>query len=113
LNVAQLIRFCDEKKERIQNQEKRKVEGELAARRREEAAEAAKLNPNSAGSGSTSARGSAESGSNLPQAPAKIRHEWYQTDQSVIVTVLVKGMPKDCVKVDASEKKVRILLIGK
>ncbi len=42
----------------------------------------------------------------LPDAPPKIRHEWYQTDSTVIVTVLVKGMRKECVKVESTERQV-------
>lgn len=36
----------------------------------------------------------------------KIKHDWYQTEALVIVTVLVKNLKKDDVKIDFTEKTV-------
>lgn len=36
----------------------------------------------------------------------KIKHDWYQTEAFVIVTVLVKNLKKEDVKVDFTEKTV-------
>jgi suppressor of G2 allele of SKP1 len=41
------------------------------------------------------------------QTPAdKIRHEWYQTGQSVVFTLLAKGVPKDKATIDIQEDSV-------
>ncbi|KAI9845828.1 MAG: hypothetical protein M1837_004508 [Sclerophora amabilis] len=43
------------------------------------------------------------------QTPAsKIRHEWYQTAENVVLTLLVKGAPKDKTTVDIHEGSVAI-----
>lgn len=36
----------------------------------------------------------------------KIKHDWYQTEAFVIVTVLVKNLKKEDVKIDFTEKTV-------
>ena len=38
--------------------------------------------------------------------PAKIRHEWYQNAQSVIVTLYARGVPKDKAEVDIQDDTV-------
>lgn len=38
----------------------------------------------------------------------KIKHDWYQTEAFVIVTVLVKNLKKEDVKIDFTEKTVSI-----
>lgn len=38
--------------------------------------------------------------------PAKIRHEWYQNAQSVIVTLYAKGVPRDKAEVDIQDDSV-------
>jgi len=40
--------------------------------------------------------------------PAKIRHEWYQTASHVIVTLFVKNIPKDKVKVEITPTSLSI-----
>lgn len=45
-------------------------------------------------------------------APQKVRHEWYQSQDSVVVTLYVKGVPNDSVAVDLKEDLVSILLHG-
>jgi hypothetical protein len=41
------------------------------------------------------------------QTPAsKIRHEWYQTTQDVVFTLLAKGVPKDKASIDIQEQDV-------
>ncbi|KAI9828341.1 MAG: hypothetical protein M1832_002769 [Thelocarpon impressellum] len=43
------------------------------------------------------------------QTPAsKIRHEWYQTGEGVVVTLLAKGVPKDRATVEFHERSVSI-----
>lgn len=37
------------------------------------------------------------------------RHDWYQTESQVIVTVMAKNVPKDGVRVSFMEKEVRHL----
>ncbi|KAJ5518923.1 hypothetical protein N7453_001345 [Penicillium expansum] len=41
-------------------------------------------------------------------APEKIRHEWYQSQDSVVVTLYVKGIPSESVAVDLKEDSVSI-----
>lgn len=38
--------------------------------------------------------------------PSKIRHEWYQTATHVVLTIYVKGVPKDKALVDIKERSV-------
>ncbi|KAI9746914.1 MAG: hypothetical protein M1815_004885 [Lichina confinis] len=43
------------------------------------------------------------------QTPAnKIRHEWYQTSDTVVVTLLAKGVPKDKAAIDIHERSANI-----
>ena len=42
----------------------------------------------------------------VKQAPPPIRHDWYQTPSDVIVDILAKGVKKEGVAVDFSEKTV-------
>ncbi len=43
------------------------------------------------------------------QTPAsKIRHEWFQTNDDVVVTLFAKGVPKDKTSVDIQEKSLSI-----
>ena len=52
----------------------------------------------------SNARGTAAS-----QTPAnKIRHDWYQTSDTVVVTLLAKGVPKDQTSIDIQERSVSI-----
>ena len=37
----------------------------------------------------------------------KIRHEWYQTGDHVVLTLYVKGVPKDRAAIDIKERTVR------
>lgn len=41
----------------------------------------------------------------------KIKHDWYQTESQVVITVLLKNAPKDKVKVDFGERSVSIFLL--
>lgn len=38
--------------------------------------------------------------------PSKIRHEWYQTATHIVLTIYVKGVPKDKTLIDIKEKSV-------
>ncbi|PWA17486.1 hypothetical protein CCH79_00011365, partial [Gambusia affinis] len=38
-----------------------------------------------------------------------VKHDWYQTDSQVIVTVMAKNVPKDAVRVSFTEREVRKL----
>ena len=42
-------------------------------------------------------------------APTKIRHEWYQNNQSVMVTIYAKGVPKDKAQVEIQDNSVCML----
>ncbi|KIW68281.1 hypothetical protein PV04_04238 [Phialophora macrospora] len=57
---------------------------------------------NSAGAGSV------ESNTAVPTIPTKIRHEWYQSPQTVTVTLYVKAVPKDKCEIDIQEDSVHI-----
>jgi suppressor of G2 allele of SKP1 len=52
--------------------------------------------------------GSAESKSAAPTIPTKIRHEWYQSPQTVTITLYVKAVPKDKCDIDIQEDSVHI-----
>uniref|UniRef100_A0A0P4WUK9 Uncharacterized protein n=3 Tax=Scylla olivacea TaxID=85551 RepID=A0A0P4WUK9_SCYOL len=54
-----------------------------------------------------SAAATAVSASNQMPVP-KIKHDWYQTEAFVIVTVLVKNLKQEDVKVDFTEKTVSV-----
>ncbi|OQE40274.1 hypothetical protein PENCOP_c006G08879 [Penicillium coprophilum] len=43
-----------------------------------------------------------------PAAPEKVRHEWYQSQDSVVVTLYVKGIAKDSVVVEMEESLVSL-----
>ncbi|KAF9790051.1 hypothetical protein SFRURICE_002416 [Spodoptera frugiperda] len=38
----------------------------------------------------------------------KIKHDWYQTESQVVITILVKNAPKDKVKVDYGERSLSV-----
>lgn len=42
----------------------------------------------------------------VPSAPEKVRHEWYQSTDSVVVTLYVKGVPKDQVQAELNDQSV-------
>jgi suppressor of G2 allele of SKP1 len=42
---------------------------------------------------------------------SKIRHEWYQTPTTVVLTLYVKGVPKDRAVVEIKEKTVSVLAL--
>ena len=42
-------------------------------------------------------------------AKPKIKHDWYQTDTLVVVTILLKNAPSDKVKVNYGDKSVSIV----
>ncbi|KAJ5689381.1 hypothetical protein N7462_003773 [Penicillium macrosclerotiorum] len=41
-------------------------------------------------------------------SPEKVRHEWYQSQDSVVVTLYVKGVPKNDVEVDFNDESVSL-----
>lgn len=41
-----------------------------------------------------------------PQAPSKIRHEWYQSNDRVVITVYAKGVKKEELDIDLKETSV-------
>ncbi|GAD91992.1 SGT1 and CS domain protein [Paecilomyces variotii No. 5] len=43
-----------------------------------------------------------------PMAPSKVRHEWYQSNDSVVLTLYVKGVPKDKVDVEFKDHSISI-----
>ncbi|KAJ8706314.1 hypothetical protein PYW08_010940 [Mythimna loreyi] len=43
----------------------------------------------------------------LPPRP-KIKHDWYQTESQVVITVLVKNAPKDKVKINYGERSLSL-----
>lgn len=38
----------------------------------------------------------------------KIKHDWYQTDTHVVITILIKNMKKEDIKLDMSDTTVSI-----
>ncbi|PKY03948.1 SGT1 and CS domain protein [Aspergillus campestris IBT 28561] len=64
-----------------------------------------------AASASTGAGGQAAHGAQTSTAAPsadKVRHEWYQTNDTVVVTIYVKGIPKDSVDVDIKEDSITL-----
>lgn len=49
---------------------------------------------------------SSNSATKLSAAPEKIRHEWYQSSDSVVVTLYAKGVPKDRVASELKDESV-------
>lgn len=60
--------------------------------------------------GSTTTNGAATSKpAPLQQTPVdKIRHDWYQNNQNVYLTLLAKGVPKDHTQVDITDRSMTI-----
>jgi suppressor of G2 allele of SKP1 len=71
----------------------------------------------------TSAKANTQAAADAPSAPAqvevpkgvqtpahKIRHDWYQTADTVVLTLLVKGVPKDEASIEIRERSVRLEL---
>ncbi|KAF5867198.1 hypothetical protein ETB97_004119 [Aspergillus alliaceus] len=56
------------------------------------------------------AAGSTASTTPSPAAPPsdKVRHEWYQSNESVVVTLYIKGVPKDKVEVELNDESVSL-----
>jgi len=63
--------------------------------------DAAKTDKNGAASASSTSTPSAA------PVPEKVRHEWYQSNDSVVVTLYVKGIAKDSVAIELKEDSVR------
>ena len=40
--------------------------------------------------------------------PTKVRHEWYQSSDNVVVTLYAKGVPKDKAQIEITEDSVRV-----
>jgi suppressor of G2 allele of SKP1 len=59
----------------------------------------------------TSAPATSTPTASVPAAsgPAKVRHEWYQSQDSVVVTLYVKGIAKDSVAIDLKQTSVGVL----
>ncbi|KAE8416353.1 terpenoid cyclases/protein prenyltransferase alpha-alpha toroid [Aspergillus pseudocaelatus] len=59
--------------------------------------------------GQSGAAGSTPSAapSNVPPSD-KVRHEWYQSNETVVVTLYVKGVPKDGVSVELKDESVSL-----
>ncbi|KAF9885618.1 hypothetical protein FE257_012709 [Aspergillus nanangensis] len=70
----------------------------------------AKSKTSSIGQAANAEAGSVLSPSPVPTAPSvdKVRHEWYQSNDSVVVTLYIKGVPKD--KMDAELKSDSVTL---
>nr|XP_056718100.1 protein SGT1 homolog [Euleptes europaea] len=46
----------------------------------------------------------------VPSQPPKIKHDWYQTESHVIVTIMVKNAKEDGVNIQFSEKELNALV---
>jgi suppressor of G2 allele of SKP1 len=44
-----------------------------------------------------------------PPPVAKIRHDWYQTETHVVITILAKNVDAEMTKVEIEEKNVSII----
>lgn len=68
--------------------------------------------PNSAAATTASASATSDTPPPSPAAArleaSKVRHEWYQTDSHVIVSVLAKHVPKEAVEVEFGEASARV-----
>ena len=80
----------------------------------EDVSKAAAVSASSDAAGSSAARAqSANAGADTSgaaaasgAAPEKVRHEWYQSQDSVVVTLYIKGIPKDSVTTDLKDDSV-------
>ncbi|KAJ5794694.1 hypothetical protein N7457_001293 [Penicillium paradoxum] len=79
--------------------------GKSAGGTSQQATPAASVPATSSTSQSQSANISAPASS---AAPEKVRHEWYQSPNSVVVTLYVKGIAKDSVAIDLKEDSVSL-----
>lgn len=43
----------------------------------------------------------------FPSLPLSRRHDWYQTESQVIVTIMAKNVPRDGVRASFTEREVR------
>ncbi|KAF9250599.1 hypothetical protein DTO013E5_5379 [Penicillium roqueforti] len=64
--------------------------------------------PSAEESGSTARLPDSSSAAAVSVAPEKVRHEWYQSQDSVVVTLYAKGIPKDSVAVDLKEDLISL-----
>lgn len=50
--------------------------------------------------------------STQPPTTDKVRHEWYQTSETVVITLYAKGVPKDKADIDIQDTSVSICLFA-
>jgi tetratricopeptide (TPR) repeat protein len=101
-----------------------KVPTEKELKKQLEALKAGKATGDEKGQGAAAAAGAgnkaeaiaeADKGDKAPpsapavQAPEKIRHEWYQSNDSVVVTLYAKGIAKDSVDAEIKSDSVSVL----
>lgn len=60
--------------------------------------------------GQTTAETKATAMASPVTATQKVRHEWYQSHDSVVVTLYVKGIPKESVEIELKDDLVRLSL---
>jgi suppressor of G2 allele of SKP1 len=49
---------------------------------------------------------SAEEAAEVPKNVSKIKHDWYQTESHVVITILAKNVKEDGVKVEFGDETV-------
>ncbi|KAJ6070317.1 hypothetical protein N7467_011636 [Penicillium canescens] len=76
----------------------------------EDVSKAAAVSASSDAAGSSATRAQSANGGAAASgaAPEKVRHEWYQSQDSVVVTLYIKGIPKDSVTTDLKEDSVSL-----
>lgn len=92
---------------------KERLEAELAGRLGKSvpaSEESAKQTASAPSAASDAPKPSASSAArSAPVAQEKVRHEWYQSQDSVVVTLYVKGIPKDKVETELKDDSVSFI----
>jgi hypothetical protein len=80
---------------------------------KEDASKAPETSASSVAAGSSAAQPQSATGGAIAPvvAPEKVRHEWYQSQNAVVITLYIKGIPKDSVAVDLKEDSVSHIII--
>ncbi|KAJ5379024.1 hypothetical protein N7509_012143 [Penicillium cosmopolitanum] len=66
------------------------------------------LSSSAAGTSAQETTQGAEENKPSTAVPEKVRHEWYQSGDSVVVTLYIKGIQKDSVQVDLKDESVSL-----
>jgi suppressor of G2 allele of SKP1 len=91
----------------VQIPSKETLESELTGKRGESApATEESVKPTASAPSDAPKTTTSSAGTSAPVAPEKVRHEWYQSQDSVVVTLYVKNIPKDKVETELKDNSV-------